>query len=111
MYMIDPSIAKYNIKAIVVLYRAEYPEEYQRLKQAIEFSRQALYDPKYATVDAQELKAHNLHIQRGLYEISITLDAMLVKGLSIEELTWWKTKEGGYWFAETFREFALPERI
>lgn len=107
--MIDPSIAKYNIKAIVVLYRAEYPEEYAGLVRAVRMSREMLHDEEYATVKAKDATAHGF--QRGLFEISTTLDAMIVKALSIEELTWWKTKEGGYWFAKAFPEFALPRHV
>ncbi len=53
---------------------------------------------------------------RGLYEISETLHGMLSSRLNEEDMTWLKAgglnkKQGGRWFAKTFPQFALPDKI
>lgn len=98
---------KTSIKNIVVAYKRQHPEEYDLLCQAVAMQRKLLLDPKYATSpDAGEGSD-----QRGLYEISETLQGALVLHLSDEATTWLKTTEGGRWFADTFAEFRLPQYV
>lgn len=97
--------AKKAIRDIVTIYKAQYPQEYQLLKRAIDMQRQALADPKYAKSDRSGEGI------RGLYEISETLQMMLAQGLTIDQTVWFKTVQGGRWFAKTYREFALPSDV
>lgn len=53
---------------------------------------------------------------RALFEIPVDLHEMLVTNLSEEEMEWFKAggrdrKEGALWFAKTFKDFTLPNKI
>lgn len=92
-----------EIRSTVEGYKLIDPEEYKLVCDAVKMRRAMILDPKYATIEGTD--------QRALYEISETLHAMFVATLTLESLTWLKSKEGGRWFARTFKEFALPAHI
>jgi hypothetical protein len=93
-----------SIRDAVDLYKFEHKEEYRLVKEAIRMRRSLLKDPKYGQIlDGAD--------GRALSEYPDTLHAMIVAALSDEGLTWWKSKEGGRWFAQTYPEFALAENI
>jgi hypothetical protein len=99
--------AKRKMKSIVSLYRISHRDEYELLKKAVQFKREALADPKFAKSE----QAGQSSDMRGLFEISETLQMMLVNGLTEDETVWFKTTQGGRWFAKTFGEFALPNYV
>jgi hypothetical protein len=106
------NLAKEHIKKIVEDYTRLYPEEFELVKQAVEMKR-AMRKDDYASVSG--VTGSNL-LRRALYEVSVKLDAMLIEGLSIDDIKWLKSgvesnpNEGGRWFARTFQVFALPEQ-
>ena len=101
----DKDLTKNRIKSIVGGYKALFPEEYEALVKFIEQNRK-LQDNEFAS-----LKKEQNMLERALYEISETLDTMIGQKLSAEELTFFKSKEGGRWFAKTFPQFALAIKI
>lgn len=98
---------KRNIRAIVTLYKMQHKDEYELLKRAVQMHREALADPKFAKSE----QAGRSSDMRGLYEISEALQMMLIQGMSEDETTWFKTIDGGRWFARTFGEFSLPTYV
>lgn len=98
----DANDFKRSIRFVVAAYKRQYPEEYKLLCNAVRMQRSLLKDPKFGVVT----DGH-----RALYEISENLQAALITYLSVDAITWFKEKEGGRWFANTYREFALPTDI
>lgn len=94
---------KTSIRNIVSAYRVQKPEEYRLVCQAVEMQRQLLQDAKYGAMESTD--------NRALYEISMTLQENFIINLSVDALTWLKSKQGGRWFAKEFKEFALPSHI
>lgn len=87
---------KKNISSIVESYVRKYPEENDLLKQAV-YMKRALYSQGFE-------KGSDM---RPLYELSETLNSLLIETLEPEELEWLKTKKGGNWFAKTFNAYSL----
>lgn len=100
------SDAKHNIKTIVDAYKRQHPDEYGQLKKAVQFHREALKDEKFASA-----KAGGGSDMRALYEISETLQMAFAMNLTVDQTVWFKTVQGGRWFAKTFGEFALPSSV
>jgi hypothetical protein len=94
---------KNKIIALVKEYKALYPREYRAFLSYMRDKRLKLKD-NYATVKGSQT------LKRALYEIPENLDNILMLKLTLEEKTWYKTKEGAMWFAKQFREF-LSGRI
>lgn len=100
--------AKVHIKKIVEDYIKLFPEDYETVKKGVQMQREALIDEKYGTGVGSEMRA--------LFEIPVDLSEMFIMNLTEEEMEWFKAggvdrKEGGRWFARTFKEFALPNHI
>lgn len=91
------------IKRIVDDYKRDYPEDYRLVVEGIAMKREMTRD-EFASVEGSP-------DMRGLFEIPEVLVQNLIIGLDESTTTWWKTKEGGRWFARTFREFSLPYSI
>lgn len=94
-------LTKKKIKLCVVAYKRRYPDAYKIVTDAIQMKR-GLNRDQYASIESSEM--------RGLYEIPEDLHQAFVMALDAEEITWFKTKDGGRWFARTFPQFALPEK-
>lgn len=94
--------AKKRLTNIVEAYTKDFPEEFEMVRKAVEMKRRMTRD-EFATVEGSSM--------RGLYEISETLQQLIIMGLEEEELLWLKTIPGGRWFATKFPVFALPESI
>lgn len=102
--------AKTHIKEIVDIYIKLRPEDYALVIEGIRMQK-GLHLDEFATASLAGSET-----TRGLFEIPVELSEMLITGLSEEEMEWFKAgganrKEGGRWFAQTFKEFALPESI
>ena len=50
-------------------------------------------------------------IERALYEIPETLHAVFSTRMEEDELQWLQTKEGGRWFAKTFKQYCVGEKV
>lgn len=51
------------------------------------------------------------YIERLLFEMPEELDAELVRELNDFETKFFRSKEGGIWFAKTFKQYVTPEKI
>lgn len=96
------------IRKIVRQYIKLFPEEFETFKQGMEAVR-AVTRNDFATLQGTSYS-------RALYEMPETLATMLLTGLNEEEMVWLKAggmngKEGGLWFARTFKDFCIPEKI
>jgi predicted ATPase len=100
--MDSAELFKKQIRTVVRHYKLRAPQEYRLLCEAVAMHRASLKDPKFGTGDGQ---------QRAVFEISERLQAALVQALSVEGVKWFNTKEGGRWFATTFKQFALPHHV
>ena len=100
--MIEDS-TKNRIIAIVEAYAKSYPEEYDAVKKGVAMKRKMLYDD-YASLEG--------HMEaRALFEVSERLQEALIMGLTPEQMAEFSTIAGSRWFAEKFKEFALPNKI
>lgn len=93
---------KKHIREIVARYIRENPEEFKIVKDGIQMKHQLTHD-EYASLEGSEMRA--------LFEIPETLSVMFTTELDEEETIWFKTKQGAFWFAKTFKVFALPTNI
>ena len=87
---------KKKIAGVVKQYIKDYPSEFELLKEAVVMRR--------------ALNAHGFEKKadmRPLYELSDTLHTMLNLKLEEDEMTWFKSKKGGNWFAKEFKIFSL----
>ena len=50
-------------------------------------------------------------MERLLYEVPESLDGEFQMQLSDDELKFLHSKEGSLWFAKTFRQYTIPERV
>lgn len=95
--------AKFKLTKIVNDYIGLFPEEYENFKYSIEDTRHQLIDTKFGTAKGTGSE------MRALFEMPVTLNDMIVNGLNEAEISWFKTLEGGRWFANTFKVFMVPE--
>lgn len=94
-----------RIRNIVGGYKELFPQEYEATVNFIADNRR-LQENEFAS-----LKKEQNMLERALFELPETLDTMLIKELSTDELTWFKSKTGGRWFAKSFPQFALAVKI
>lgn len=92
---------KGKIKQAVKAYKRRYPDQYKIVCKAIALKRSMKKD-EYARIDHSDM--------RGLFEIPEDLHTAFVMLLDAEEITWFKTKDGGRWFARQYPEFSLPDK-
>lgn len=93
-----------RIKDIVDDYKILFADEYKLfVKQQIEVRKGNI--GQYA-----EIKGDNM-IERKLFDTPENLHAMFIETLNTEELTWFKSKDGGRWFAKYFKEFRASEKL
>lgn len=103
MDSLDKKRTQGRIKNLVRGYKELFPEEYKELVQVVKENRESSQDD-FGTTNTKTL-------ERAIHEISDTLDGMFMKELSEAELLWFRSKEGGRWFAKTFNEFSLVNKI
>lgn len=90
-----------------------YPEEFELFYEGIKAFRKTLIDEEYGTVDGLDMKdaVMSRGLQRALFQTPETLHNMIVMGLLPDEMVWFKSIEGGHWFAKKFPAFRLPQKI
>lgn len=93
---------KKHIEEIVKAYIAEFPDEFDIVRQAI-IAKRSLTRDEFATLEGSQTRA--------LYEIPERLSTKLINELDEEEMTWLRTLIGGRWFARKFRVFSLATKI
>lgn len=94
---------KVKIKKIVDDYITMFKQEHEIVKEMVAAKR-GMATSDYALLEGSKYT-------RALYEISETLSTMLVMQLSEDELIWFKTTEGGRWFANAFPVYCLPNKV
>lgn len=102
--------AKAHITQIVDDYKRLFPDDYQTVVEGIKMQRDLLLDQQYGQAIGTGSD------MRALFEIPADLSEMFIMQLTEGEMEWFKAggsdrKQGGRWFAKTFREFALPSNI
>ena len=93
-----------NIKLLVDEYKRVFADEFASFLVAMRPKRNA------QTNKFSEIKGNDF-IVRALYEIPETLSTILLLKLSDDDYKWLRTKEGGRWFAKSFKEFRLSEKV
>jgi len=98
---------KQRIKKVVGDYITLFPEEYALSQEEIK-SRRGLVEDDFASTEMFD--------GRVLYEIPETLSKMLGSQLFEQDLVWLKSgglnkKQGARWFANTFRQFTLADKL
>lgn len=95
--------AKRNLETIVSKYKFAFPGDYATVVKAVEAMHHMVIDEFASMKDATSM--------RGLYETPEELYAMFILELDEIDMQWFKSKEGGKWYAKKFKEFALPRSI
>lgn len=95
--------AKSNIEKVVSKYKFAYADDYATVVKAVEAMHHMVVDEFASFQDSKNL--------RGLYETPEELYAMFIIDLDEHDMQWFKTKDGGRWYAKRFKEFALPQSI
>lgn len=103
--------AKKHITQIVQKYIKDFPQEFEDFKEGMKMVRATLKD-EYGTALGVDSSSQT----RALYELPETLHNLFIMELEEEEMVWLKMggadrKQGGQWFARTFKDFCIPNRI
>jgi hypothetical protein len=101
----DTSHIQKRIINLVEVYKQLFPEEYKQACEAVIMLRQVQED-EFASVKGDH---SGISPDRILHEIPEKLYMSFVQTLSAEELTYWKSKEGGRWFCKEFPQFSLTK--
>lgn len=94
---------KNRIKSIVEAYKRNNQEEYKLFCDANKAFKRTIRDD-YASSDGQVTG-------RLLLETPETLYLTLLNELEPDELMYFKSSSGARWFAKTFKEMAVPDKI
>lgn len=100
--------SKKAIRKVVDDYVKLFPEEFEAFRNGMVALRATVHD-KFAKLQGTEYT-------RALYEMPETLSTMLITNLEEEDMVWLKSggkngKEGGLWFARTFKDFRIPDVV
>lgn len=95
---------KMKIRTAVRDYIQMFPDEYRDLLNTIAIQKQNL------KTDMAELDGTHA-VKRALFTISEKLSVMIGKKLNQQELEYFKTKEGGRWFADEFSQFSITKNV
>lgn len=94
---------KNRIKNIVELYKRAFPVEYKTACEGIEMNRRI--QKEGGKIEQGVISGRIVH------EIPEKLYSIFINELSGEELEFYKSKDGSRWFAKTFPEFSLIQKI
>lgn len=104
----DISSPKQKLRGAVAAYKEVFPDEYVALCQIVREKRNNLKS-KSGAIDINPLKQSADVMERLLFEISETLQAIIFRHLDPIEFAWFTSKEGGRWFAKAFKEFSIGQ--
>lgn len=93
--------AKQKLKTVVSTYIQDYPEEFEALKNANDMTRKMIRDGDYARAFWAGGDA------RPMYQVAERIQTSIAMMLTPDELTWFKSREGGRWFITQFPVFSL----
>lgn len=96
--------AQNKIKNAVFLYKQTFPEEFKLFCKGMEMTRRLQRDELASVKESQA-------ISRMIHQVPEKLEQLFITNLDVEELEYYKTKEGARWFAKTFPEFRVPDKI
>lgn len=94
---------KMKVRTAVADYIKMFPQEYKDLLKAIELQKQNL------KTEFAELEGHS--IKRALFTVSEKLASMIALKLDNEEALYFKSLEGGRWFAKEFPQFRISKEV
>ena len=97
-------IMKDKIKNIVASYKDIFKDEYASFLTQMEQVKDT------QATDFAEVGSGGI-LERKLLEYPESLHDMIKLGLTDEQFNEFKTKEGSRWFADTFKEFKVPEKL
>lgn len=103
--MTDKAHTQNRIKNLVEGYKKLFPNEYKTACEGVIMQRQ-LQNDEFASLKGEHAGPG---MQRILHEIPEKLYMSFVKELDDQELNYWKSNEGGRWFAKTFPMFSLTK--
>jgi hypothetical protein len=103
---VDVQHVKKQISACIKLYHRDFKEEAEAFYEFVRQKRAGLHNEGGEHVDGVDHA-----IDRALFEMPVELYGFITQNLSPEQFVWFKTKEGGRWFAKTFKSYALIENI
>lgn len=92
-----------KVRTAVADYIKMFPQEYRDLLKAIELQKQNLKS------DFAEIEGHS--IKRALFTVSEKLASMIALKLDSEEAIYFKSLEGGRWFAKEFPQFRISKEV
>lgn len=95
---------KKRITSIVQDYKKIFPSDYNNFLVGIRLKRD-LQRTKFGELSQED------YVVRILFDCPETLDSMLKLSLSPEGWSWFTSKKGGRWFAKTFKEFSISEKV
>jgi hypothetical protein len=96
--------SKKAIEAVVRDYVRLAPDEFQTFREGMRMK------VKNSLNNFAEMKGGDFII-RELCELPQTLYAMLKVRLTDEDFTWFRTREGGVWFATKFKDFRVSKQV
>lgn len=91
------------ITKIVKDYTINNKEEYLLFQSAMQMKKDTLRD-EFGKPEGSEY-------HRALLELPEVLHNDFIMRLAVEQMIWFKSKEGAHWFARTFPLFCLPNKI
>jgi hypothetical protein len=103
--MISKQHTQNRILNLVELYKRGFPNEYQMACDGVIMQRQMLAD-ETAVIKGEHSGAS---AQRALFEMPEKLYQSIYKTLDGDEITYFKSKEGGRWFTKAVPQFALAK--
>lgn len=106
----ESNTAQTKLKEIVKNYKTLFPAEYKGLCQIVKQKRQNMKDQFGSLKGKDANKTHGV-MERGLFEISETLNVIIQRQLDKGEYEYYHSKEGSRWFQRNFKEFSLAESI
>jgi hypothetical protein len=101
----DKQLTKQKIKNTVKGYKLLFSDEFNQFTQSMDYIR------RIQANEFSSLKQDNGMVQRALFEIPENLYSSIIKTLDDNQLKYFKSKECARWFAKTFPEFALAQKI
>lgn len=99
---VDVQQVKKRISACIKLYHRDFREEAEAFYEFVKQKRAGLY-----TESGEQIDGVDHAIDRVLFEMPVELYGFITQNLTPEEFVWFKTKEGGRWFAKTFTSYSL----
>ena len=97
--------AKEKIRQCVAHYMKTHAAEFAAYKQSLAVQKDTLVDSKFAQVKNTDF------LLRKLTEYPENLFFLIQNALTEDEKEWWRTKEGGRWFAKSFKQFSVADKI